>query len=40
MVTVKEHRQYNHWSNEEVLMLKLEGMEGAAMDYAFRLVTL
>ena len=34
MVTVKEHRQYNHWNDKEVLMLKLEGMGGAAMDYA------
>ena len=34
MVTVKEHRQYNHWNDEEVLRLKLEGMGGAAMDYA------
>ena len=33
MVTVKEHR-HHHWSNKEVLMLKLKGMEGAAMDYA------
>ena len=34
MVTVKQHMRYDRWNHEEVLMLKLCGMEGAAMDYA------
>ena len=34
MVMVKEHRWYDRRNNEDVLNLKLYGMEGAAMDYA------